>query len=191
MALGGLPLLVIQLFGRRGSSAVMRYVQEAPLGKQGGSIAHMVEGLTPIHQLTEAVLAPRSRSSPTKVPAELAGLAVEKVADQLLPQVVAAIGERAVDLQLMNGESVRALEVELGRVSRDVDVIGGLLRPTYVRCTTWADGRAHRTCTDDKTVIGYRWKAAGASPLTEACWASLPSSERCKSCSRWTSSEGP
>ena len=47
MAYAQLSEWTIQMFGRWGSATVLRYVREALLGKEGGSIAEIVEGVPP------------------------------------------------------------------------------------------------------------------------------------------------
>ena len=47
MAYAGLSEWTIQMFGRWGSATVLRYVREALLGRQGGTIAQATEGLLP------------------------------------------------------------------------------------------------------------------------------------------------
>ena len=46
LARAGLKLLLIQLFARWGSSAVLRYVQQAPLDNQQGVAGAAVRGLS-------------------------------------------------------------------------------------------------------------------------------------------------
>ena len=57
MARAGHQLALIQLFGRWGSTTVMKYVHEAALGSAGGNIAQFTERLgTPLMLAEENLL---------------------------------------------------------------------------------------------------------------------------------------
>ena len=79
MALAGHSLLVIQLFCRWGSSVVMRYVQEAPLGRHGGDIAAITEGQPRMDALQEAIMTKLQESMIQKKVGSLMDLSVEAV----------------------------------------------------------------------------------------------------------------
>ena len=90
------PLALIQLFGRWGSTAVMRYVKDAILGLQGGSIAQVTEKLgKPLAAMEEQMLGRlvKLRQPAAKPFAAEAWSAqgLESLAGRLLPLVMTAM----------------------------------------------------------------------------------------------------
>ena len=188
MALAGHSLLVIQLFCRWGSSVVMRYVQEAPLGRHGGDIAAITEGQPRMDALQEAIMTKLQESMIQKKVGSLMDLSVEAVAEKVLPRLIPPRAHK-LDVEAEVSKALRGLTSHLSSIEADLAGIAGAKPPPFVKCDDPA-AKAHATVSSDRTFCGFRWAASGALPFPEAEWARLPVAEegsrggRCIRCSK-------
>ena len=182
MALAGVHIWVVQLFGRRGSSAVLRYAREALLGSRGGGLARATAAggdhtLDEIKSRVARFMAPPAQAASGSgkqqpISAGAVTAVVERIAKETFPRMAPA----AVELKA----ALSGLEALDRRVSEIAPVIGMIqqdcLRP-YVQCP---GGRLHVPADNAYTRRGWAWRrgegvprltrtGAGAGPVRKTC----------------------
>ena len=103
------------------------------------------------------------------------------MANKLVPKLgaAAAIDKQAFD-DLVD-EVACNLRAEISRIDKDLEGLSTGL-PRYVKCESWADGRAHITASEIKTFCGYSWKSRGATPVVSSIWNDLSPGAKCGRC---------
>ena len=189
MALAGHHAWTIQLFGRWGSSVVLRYVREALLGLKGGTISAVTEGLDTTtvadlrsHAIALAGVPPPSASGSAStthapLPAEqrlaIANLATDRVLDSLGPILHL---DRARTLSLEELLKRTAAEVESLRADFLVTTKGDLPK---VVCS--GRGVRHIVADHATTICGWQWRLEGAEPDFSCAPSSSP---LCRTCTK-------
>ena len=163
MAKASFPLPIIQLFGRWGSDAVLRYVRDAALGDEGGSVAQQLSGLIspkPSVDLKMIVEESRCHQLPLADVAKgraLTEASIEQVANAILPKIMDSV----VDPTGLTAD----LEKAVKDIRHDIDVLAGHATPPFVmnpiRGNVQRIGRLHATAGDLTTICGWPWKLAG------------------------------
>ena len=196
MALAGIHIWVIQLFGRWGSSTVLRYTRDALLGRRGGGLGRAVsvadrlvqedlQGRLGIHpgppggRATHAVRpAAGAAAGAAKMPAHKVVEVLERIAAAALPKLVGdGIGRFATEAATNTFNRVD--EARLAAVEGMMNVWQGDRPPPYVQNPA-VGGKLHIGASWTHTRCGWRWgpgggvprmtsEGAGAGPLCRKC----------------------
>ena len=188
MIFAGHSDVIVQLFGRWGTTTVLKYIREAPLGAKGGTITQVTEGVappmgSPINSLLENIL--KMIHGPNRARANgLSDLAVEDIAALVLPKLKAptpSLDTTAV--QALIDKAVCTVACEVGRLCQELDGVVGAALPRYVACDNRFDGRVHAPATSLKAYCGYAWRSAKGDLLakvtTRTGWDNGPQCPRC------------
>jgi len=180
VARAGHPVPIIQLFGRWGSSVVLRYIRDAALGSRGGSIAQRTEGgsfalVDAEEQIAQKVLQVAPATKPGAMAARC-DAELDRLARRVLPAVLAAVPtlEQQRDFE-------RGIRHAVSTITSDLAVLSGTAQPRFVQCT---GGKAHCAADEFATLCDWQWRAAGATMLLTSRWDELGVNERCKLCVR-------
>ncbi|CAK0789745.1 unnamed protein product [Prorocentrum cordatum] len=180
------PISVVQIFGRWGSSAVLRYVRDAALGSRGGGISRRVEEpdglvLDDVHDrlLQEAgkmakIMGGVSQQSVKSI----VECHVGALSEELLPRLLAEITPAAEAAE----RTLKTLREDVALLQGDVAVLAGQGPPTYVQCV---DGKLHVAASVASTHCGWNWAICGGVPATSSTWAATPVHQRCRKCSKF------
>ena len=173
MARAGLELPVIQLFGRWGSDAVMGYVRDALLGEEGGKIAQQVAQWHELQQRT--VRLPGISGADTKDQAAITELHVEQAAQ--------AMFQKWAEGRCTEG-TVELLEKKMVSLRKDVDVLTGVVLPTYVKCSSSNSnrGRVHVTLNDQYARCGWHYAASASCSTRFHAQVIALGERRCEKC---------
>ena len=180
MASSGLPLAVIQLFGRWGSNAVPGYVRDSLLCPRGGGISTQVE--RGAFALEEADVRARLQAQRGDLTAAQVDVAAERAIKRLAPQLVSSELE---PLRLQEA-LLALLSQQVDQVISDLAGVAGCSTPEYVLRLDSELARVHVTAGPEVTHCGWRWAKGGASPVPSSAWTSLD--RRCRKCAKRTGS---
>jgi hypothetical protein len=184
MAASGHDVAIVQLFGRWGSSVVLRYVRESALGVKGGNLARRTESTLADAQdkLVSKIIQERP-GQPSGVVAAIRDKELERIATRLL---------RDFTLKLPANGAVEELASEISRLQLtmqdELDVVTGARRPDFIQC---AGGRAHATIDSSTTLCGWSWGGGNTTALLTHQWDQLSASEKCKGCLKRGSFNNP
>ena len=158
MALAGHSEGVIQIFGRWGSSVVLRYVREALLGSCGGRVA------TPQAACSLSLAELRSIAA-KKLPAGMGRQRSHALsaawAEQAVEQVVNSVPAQPIEWE----DFKRQFDARLDELAHDVDALRGRSLPLAVQCL---GGKRHRVLDATRCYCSWRWSSQGGVPLPPA-----------------------
>ena len=166
MAKAGISLPIIQLFGRWGSNAVMKYVRDTLLGIEGGDISRQLalrdEGRTGslVHNATQQVATSLPRSVKDEVRVAIAELKIEQAYAESLRHSAAVHAEIRTSVE-------EVLKVA-NDTRRDLDVITGVTAPHYIM-NQEKQGKLHVVLAGSHAVCGWNFdNAISATPMLES-----------------------
>ena len=175
MAEAGIEVTTIQLFGRWGSDAVLRYVREAALGMHGGNLARMTE--RPGVDIEDRIMAKLAAAWPKQSEGIIAAIRdkeIEEIAERVLPLLLksGAAKHEATDWSGLV-DSIKA-EYQGG-----FDVLTGSTIAEFVQCE---GGRAHVTLDYCYTLCGWDWCHGKGQAILPHQWDTMSGTRKCKTC---------
>ena len=159
----------IQLFGRWGSSTVLRYVREALLGKEGGHIAQITEGRLPDHAtislIRQYVREVLGEGCPVSEPM------VESDKKVFMHAAVLGVDEDLLEKATTGAEEPKGKEV-MDVVFEKIAKLSGLLKDRqadtakFVSCSKLGlRGSRHMVWSGNVTMCGRSWEPEQMKPI--------------------------
>ena len=176
MAAAGLPLAVIQLFGRWGSNAVLGYVRDSLLAPRGGDISRQVESAA--LALDEADVRARLHAHGGSLTSAHVDEAAERAFTRLVPQLLS----KELEPFRLQESLLALLSQQVEQVTSDLAGVAGCSTPDFVLRLDSELARVHATAGSEVTQCGWRWARGGASPVPSSAWGSAD--KRCRKCAK-------
>ena len=171
MATSGHSEWVIQMFGRWGSPVVLRYVRDALLGREGGTIAQQTEGNSLGARWSQAASAVKQTPGVEQLDPLLTKQAIRSLMEQVTQDLMDK--QQLPDLASFTSQFQERMVAFEARTAE----LAARQFPSFVQC---AGGKRHVTVDWAHTHCGWTWAASRATPIVDgpsakarALWCSV------------------